>query len=168
MLRAKNREWRSWVAIIPPDGYKKEGLVGSKDRLEMCKLACEETSSWLMVDAWEELQKQHTRTAIVLDHFNYEINEIRGGALMKTGARKKVKIMLLIGSDLLQSMMTLPVWEERDLHHIFKYYGCFVIERGEMDVSCEISKHNILSMYRNNIIAVKQPVYNNISSTKIR
>lgn len=105
------------------DGYKKEGLVGSKDRLEMCKLACEETSSWLMVDAWEELQKQHTRTAIVLDHFNYEINEIRGGALMKTGARKKVKIMLLIGSDLLQSMMTLPVWEERDVRNRLNYWA---------------------------------------------
>ncbi|EMR09130.1 nicotinate (nicotinamide) nucleotide adenylyltransferase [Pneumocystis murina B123] len=150
------------------DDYKKEGLLESKDRLQMCKLACEETSSWLMIDAWEALQKRHTRTAIVLDHFNYEINKIRGGVFIKTGEKKKVKIMLLIGSDLLQSMMTQPVWEERDLHHIFKYYGCFVIERGEIDVLSEISKHNILSMYQNNIIVVKQWIYNDISSTKIR
>ncbi|KTW26738.1 nicotinate (nicotinamide) nucleotide adenylyltransferase [Pneumocystis carinii B80] len=166
----KEREMEVLGGYYSPvsDGYKKKGLVRSKDRLKMCELACEETSSWVMIDAWEALQEEHTRTAIVLDHFNYEINQIRGGVYVKTGEKKKVKIMLVVGSDLLQSMMRQVVWEEKDLHHIFKYYGCFVIEREEVDVLSEISKHNILSMYQNNIIIVKQWIYNNISSTKIR
>lgn len=68
-----------------------------------------------MVDPWEALQEQHTRTAVVLDHFNYEINEVRGGVLTKKGEKKQVKIMLLVGSDMLQSMVTLSVWKEEDV-----------------------------------------------------
>ncbi|KAG5437958.1 hypothetical protein PCANB_000304 [Pneumocystis canis] len=117
------------------DQYKKEGLIKSNHRLKMCKLACEETSTWLMVDDWEALQEQHTRTSIVLDHFNYEINEIRGGVLTKKGEKKRVKIMLLLGSDTLRSMITLSVWEEKDLHHIFGKYGCIIIERLGFDMS---------------------------------
>ncbi|KAG5520022.1 hypothetical protein PMAC_001098 [Pneumocystis sp. 'macacae'] len=150
------------------DGYKKVGLISSHHRVKMCDLACKKTSTWLMVDPWEALQEQHTRTSVVLDHFNYEINELRGGVLTKKGEKKKVKIMLLVGSDMLQNMVTLSVWEEEDLHHIFGHYGCFVIERMGFDMSNEINTHSILSMYKNNIILAKQWIYNDMSSTKIR
>ena len=59
--------------------YKKQGLADAHHRVRMCELACERTSSWLMVDAWESLQPKYTRTALVLDHFNEEINIKRGG-----------------------------------------------------------------------------------------
>ncbi|KAG4305329.1 hypothetical protein PORY_001499 [Pneumocystis oryctolagi] len=152
------------------DGYKKIGLIESHHRVKMCELACEETSTWLMVDSWEALQKRHTRTSVVLDHFNYEINDIRGGVLTKEGGKKPVKIMLLVGSDMLQSMVTLSVWAKKDLHHIFGNYGCFVIERPGFDMSNnkEINTHAILSKYKDNIILAKQFIYNDISSTKIR
>ena len=45
----------------------------------MCRLACDQASSWLMVDAWEATMPEYQRTAIVLDHFDYEINTVRGG-----------------------------------------------------------------------------------------
>ena len=52
----------------------------------MCKLATENTSSWLMVDPWEAFQPEYQRTAVVLDHFDHEINEVFGGVVTKEGA----------------------------------------------------------------------------------
>src|SRR5437660_1249780 len=67
------------------DYYPEEGLAPSKHRICMCELAVERTSTWLMVDAWESLQDSYTRTALVLDHFNHEINVKRGGVMMPDG-----------------------------------------------------------------------------------
>lgn len=51
----------------------------------MCTLATEETSSWLMVDPWEAFQPEYQRTAVVLDHFDHEINIVRGGVSTPDG-----------------------------------------------------------------------------------
>ena len=67
------------------DHYQKEGLAPSHHRVRMGELAVERTSTWLMVDAWESLQPEYTRTAMVLDHFNEEINIKRGGFLTSNG-----------------------------------------------------------------------------------
>ncbi|CAG8653191.1 12284_t:CDS:2, partial [Racocetra fulgida] len=67
------------------DHYTKEGLAPSFHRVRMCELAVERTSQWLMVDAWETLQSEYTRTAIVMDHFNEEINTKRGGIKTSDG-----------------------------------------------------------------------------------
>src|SRR5271168_940122 len=45
------------------DSYLKPGLVAGHHRVQMCELACERTSNWLMVDAWEVLQPDYTPTA---------------------------------------------------------------------------------------------------------
>ncbi|CAG8544184.1 20060_t:CDS:2 [Racocetra persica] len=63
------------------DRYTKDGLAPSYHRVRMCELAVERTSQWLMVDAWETLQNEYTQTAIVMDHFNEEINNKRGGIM---------------------------------------------------------------------------------------
>lgn len=81
-----------------------------------------------MVDAWESLQSEYTRTADVLDHFDQEINADGGivlsdGAsssplrqrLTSTGSRRKVRIMLLAGGDLIQSFGEPGVWSEPDV-----------------------------------------------------
>jgi len=39
-----------------------------------------------MVDPWEATQSEYQRTAVVLDHFNDEINQVFGGAVTKDGA----------------------------------------------------------------------------------
>lgn len=67
------------------DAYMKEGLAKAKHRVKMCTLAVESTSDWLMVDSWESRQKTYQRTAIVLDHFDHELNEVTGGILTSTG-----------------------------------------------------------------------------------
>lgn len=51
----------------------------------MCTLAAEQTSSWLMVDPWEAFQEEYQRTAVVLDHFDHEINTVRGGITTAEG-----------------------------------------------------------------------------------
>lgn len=103
-----------------------------------------------MVDAWESLQDEYQRTAVVLDHFDDEINgprlaktssrpntavngttstaassssspassgegKERGGVLLSDGSRKRIKIMLLAGGDLIQSMGEPGIWASADV-----------------------------------------------------
>lgn len=67
------------------DAYKKEGLTIAGHRVRMCELAVDTTSDWLMVDAWESRQSEYMRTALVLDHFDHELNVVGGGAKTQSG-----------------------------------------------------------------------------------
>jgi hypothetical protein len=53
----------------------------------MCSLGTELTSDWLMVDPWEAHQSQYQPTAVVLDHFDHEVNEVLGGIETSDGRR---------------------------------------------------------------------------------
>lgn len=150
------------------DTYQKPGLAPAYHRVRMCELACERTSSWLMVDAWESLQPSYTRTAKVLDHFNHEINVKRGGILTSTGEKIGVKIMLLAGGDLIESMGEPNVWADADLHHILGNYGCLIVERTGSDVRSFLLSHDIMYEHRRNVLVIQQLIYNDISSTKVR
>jgi nicotinamide mononucleotide adenylyltransferase len=83
----------------------------------MCRVATEQTSSWLMVDSWEALQ-DYQRTAVVLDHFEYEINTVRGGVETVEGDRRHVRLMLLAGSDLISTMSEPGVWSYADVRAV--------------------------------------------------
>lgn len=48
-----------------------------------------------MVDPWEAIQKEYMPTALVLDHFEHEINEVLGGCERPDGSRVPVRIALL-------------------------------------------------------------------------
>lgn len=163
------------------DHYKKAGLAQARHRVRMCELAVEKTSTWLMVDAWESLQDEYQRTAVVLDHFNEELNgplktssdggppqPIEGGVLLNNGRRRRIKIMLLAGGDLIQSMGEPGVWADTDLHHILGRYGCMIVERTGADVWSFLLSHDLLWRYRRNLKIVKQTIYNDISSSKVR
>lgn len=52
--------------IISPvgDGYKKKGLIEARHRVEMVRLATED-SDWISVDSWESLQPEWVETAKV-------------------------------------------------------------------------------------------------------
>ncbi|CAG8697085.1 7675_t:CDS:2 [Acaulospora morrowiae] len=149
------------------DHYIKEGLAPSYHRVRMCELAVERTSLWLMVDAWESLQNEYTRTALVMDHFNEEVNLKRGGVMMADGRKRKVKIMLLAGGDLIESFKP-NLWLDEDLHHILGDYGVLVVERTGADVWGFLLSHDILYQHRKNVYIIKQTIYNDISSTKVR
>lgn len=97
----------------------------------MCQLAVDQTSDWLMVDTWEPIQKAYQPTAVVLDHFDHEINEVRKGVDAGNGTRKPVRIALLAGADLIHTMSTPGVWSEKDLDHILGKYGVSLFQHPE-------------------------------------
>lgn len=67
-----------------------------------------------MVDSWEALQN-YQRTAVVLDHLDYEINTVLGGVSTRDGGHRNVQIMLLAGSDLISTMSEPGVWSHDDV-----------------------------------------------------
>jgi len=84
----------------------------------MCTLAAEDSATWLMVDPWEAFQS-YQRTAIVLDHFDYEINTVLGGVHTEDGEHRNVRVMLLAGSDLISTMSEPGVWSYSDVRYPF-------------------------------------------------
>ncbi len=80
----------------------------------MCMHAAEETNTWLMIDTWEAFQS-YQRTAVVLDHFDYEINHRLGGVYTEDGEHRNVRVMLLAGSDLIATMSEPGVWSHEDV-----------------------------------------------------
>ncbi|CAG8973216.1 hypothetical protein HYALB_00006385 [Hymenoscyphus albidus] len=147
------------------DAYKKAGLASAVHRLRMCELGVDRSSDWLMVDPWEAIQPQYMPTAQVLDHFEHEINEVLGGAERPDGSRAHVRIALLAGADLIQTMSTPGVWSPKDLDHILGRYGTFIVERSGTDID-EALAH--LEHWKHNIYVIQQFIQNDVSSTKIR
>lgn len=146
------------------DAYKKQGLASADDRLAMCELAVQE-SSWVMVDDWEAAQKEYTRTALVLDHFEHELNKVRGGIKTASGAHKRIRIALMSGADLLETMSHPGVWAHEDLDHILGRYGAFIVERSGTDLPKALGN---LEQWRDRIHVITQLIQNDVSSTKIR
>lgn len=131
----------------------------------MCELAANEKKDGnVTVDTWEALQPEYTPTAQVLDHFNYEINEVLEGAENTDGTRVPMRIMLLAGADLVQTFSTPSKfrshpcsdlanqrqgsWTDEDLQHILGDYGLVVVKRKGTDIdqaleSLERWKENI-------------------------
>ncbi|KAK7036419.1 Nicotinamide/nicotinic acid mononucleotide adenylyltransferase 1 [Paramarasmius palmivorus] len=139
------------------DMYKKPGLLSAEHRL-----AAEDT--WLMIDPWEAFQS-YQRTAVVLDHFDHELNTVRGGVRTVDGEQRNVRVMLLAGSDLISTMSEPGVWSYEDLDHILSRYGCFIIERAGTDVE---QATDALARWRSNIHIISQLIQNDVSSTKVR
>lgn len=147
------------------DAYKKAGLASSPHRLRMCELAADQTSNWLMVDAWEAVQPDYMPTALVLDHVDREINEVLGGVETPEGGRKSVRVVLLAGADLIQTMSSPGVWSDKDLDHILGRYGTFIVERTGTDIDDALSN---LQQWKDKIYVIQQLIQNDVSSTKIR
>lgn len=163
----QNTEFEVMGGYLSPvsDKYVKPGLLSSFHRVNMCILAAEQTSSWLMVDPWEAFQHEYQRTAVVLDHFDHEINTVCGGVTTAEGERRKVRVMLLAGSDLIATMSEPGVWTADDLGHILGRYGAIIIERAGTDVSAAT---DALASWRHNIYLIPQMIFNDVSSTKVR
>ncbi|KAK7057568.1 MFS domain-containing protein [Favolaschia claudopus] len=146
------------------DMYKKAGLLSAQHRVNMCTLGAEDTSTWLMVDPWEAFQ-DYQRTAVVLDHFDYHINTVLGGAHTADGEQRNIRVMLLAGSDLISTMSEPGVWSYSDLDHILGRYGTFIVERAGSGMD---QATDSLSRWRNNIHLISQLIQNDVSSTKVR
>ncbi|KAJ3252385.1 hypothetical protein HK103_001598 [Boothiomyces macroporosus] len=144
------------------DAYAKPGLAPWQHRVNMCALACQD-STWIMVDSWEPSQVDYIRTAKVLDHFNEYLN--KDGGLLVNNERKHIRIVLLAGGDLIQSFAVPNLWKEQDLYYILGGFGCLIIERTGANVHDFLLTND--SLFKN-VWVVKQYIHNDISSTKIR
>lgn len=87
------------------DAYKKAGLASAHHRINMTRIAVQDSSQWIGVDPWEPLHKEYLPTVKVLDHFDYELNEVLGG-IQVDGEKRHIHVALLAGADLIQTMST--------------------------------------------------------------
>ncbi|XP_078431679.1 nicotinate/nicotinamide mononucleotide adenyltransferase isoform X2 [Wolffia australiana] len=143
------------------DSYKKKGLVSAEHRIHMCDLACK-SSSFVMVDPWEAKQTSYQRTLTVLSRIRSYICDI---ARMSEGS---LKVMLLCGSDLLESFTIPGVWIPDQVEIICRDFGIVCIRREDKDTDELINRDEILNRHKSNIFLVDDLVPNKISSSKIR
>ncbi|KAL3523826.1 hypothetical protein ACH5RR_016660 [Cinchona calisaya] len=143
------------------DAYNKKGLISAEHRLVMCNLACK-SSEFVMVDSWEANQSTFQRTLTVLSRIKTSLCE---SGLLPSGT---LKVMLICGSDLLESFSTPGVWIPDQVRTICRDFGLVCIRRGGQDVEKIISDDDILSNYKDNIKVGDEVVPNGISSTGLR
>ncbi|XP_032832407.2 nicotinamide/nicotinic acid mononucleotide adenylyltransferase 2-like isoform X1 [Petromyzon marinus] len=82
-----------------------------------------------------------------------------------------MRVMLLCGSDLLESFCIPNLWSEKDLKSILGDFGLVCVPREGHDPSRIIAQSPLLSKYRHNIITVttgKSTATSSISSTESR
>uniref|UniRef100_A0A7C8ZIB0 Nicotinamide/nicotinic acid mononucleotide adenylyltransferase 3 n=2 Tax=Opuntia streptacantha TaxID=393608 RepID=A0A7C8ZIB0_OPUST len=143
------------------DAYKKKGLISAEHRIQMCELACK-SSDFLMVDPWEAKQSTFQRTLTVLSRVKSYLCE--DGAL----PAGSLKVMLVCGSDILESFSIPGVWIPEQVRAICKDFGVACIRREGQDVEKIISSNDILKENKDNIKLVDELIPNQISSTRIR
>jgi nicotinamide mononucleotide adenylyltransferase len=143
------------------DAYKKRGLISAKHRIEMCNLACR-SSEFIMVDPWEANQDTFQRTLTVLHRIKSSL--VESGRL----SGDSLKVMLVCGSDLLESFNIPGFWIREQVRTICRDFGVVCIRREGQDIGKLISNDEILIEYKSNIKIVDELVPNQISSTRVR
>ncbi|XP_020115227.1 nicotinamide/nicotinic acid mononucleotide adenylyltransferase isoform X2 [Ananas comosus] len=142
------------------DAYKKKDLLPATHRVRLCELACR-SSSFVMVDPWEAKQSSYQRTLTVLSRIQ--------DSLCKSGiVNQALRVMLLCGSDLLESFSIPGVWIPDQVKTICWDFGIVSIRREGKDVEKIVSNNEMLCEYKSNIISVDEIVPNQISSTRLR
>ncbi|KAL7864923.1 hypothetical protein AOLI_G00163430 [Acnodon oligacanthus] len=179
--------------IISPvgDAYKKKGLIEACHRVEMARLATE-NSSWITVDDWESQQAEWVETAKVVRHHYAELilaeqnrDEVD---TVKPVKRRKLEenedvcqsssadhnrsdapeLKLLCGADVLESFAVPNLWKSEDIVEIVGRYGLVCITRSNSDAEKFIYQSDVLHEYRKNIQLVREWVTNDVSATHVR
>ncbi|KAG6468569.1 nicotinamide/nicotinic acid mononucleotide adenylyltransferase-like isoform X1 [Zingiber officinale] len=143
------------------DAYKKKDLLSAMHRVQLCELACK-SSSFVMVDPWEAKQNSYQRTLTVLSRIQNSL--CRNLSIGK----ESLKVMLLCGSDLLESFSIPGVWMQDQVRTICEDFGIVCIRREGKDIENIISANEILQQNKSNIFSVDEIVPNQISSTRLR
>ncbi|XP_040010018.1 nicotinamide/nicotinic acid mononucleotide adenylyltransferase 1-like [Xiphias gladius] len=183
-------QYRVVKGIISPvgDGYKKKGLIDAYHRMQMARLATE-NSDWITVDPWESSQPEWVETAKVVRH-HYEkllaaqqnsdevdrvkytkkrrIEENYFGSSSHQKRRDGPHLMLLCGADVLESFGIPNLWKQEDIAEIVGCYGLVCITRSGSDPHKFIHQSDMLWKYRKNIHVVHEWVTNEVSATHVR
>ncbi|KAJ9599097.1 hypothetical protein L9F63_010434, partial [Diploptera punctata] len=173
--------------IISPvhDGYGKNELVSATHRCEMVRLALQ-TSDWIRLSDWECRQESWSRTRMVLQYHQNQLNSILNSNNESPNKRQRlddllwipndikfhsggpVQVKLLCGADLLESFATPGLWSDDDIENIVGQHGLVVITREGNNPNRLIYESDILTKYQNNIRIVTNWITNEVSSTRIR
>ncbi|CAL5392511.1 hypothetical protein HYC85_011571 [Camellia sinensis] len=143
------------------DAYQKRSLISAKHRIEMCHLACR-SSEFIMVDPWEASQDTFQRTLTVLCRIKSSLCD--SGRI----SGESLKVMLVCGSDLLESFSIPGAWIPEQVRTLCRDFGVVCIHREGQDIEKVISNDDILNEYKTNIKVVDELVPNQISSTRVR
>ncbi|KAF8391680.1 hypothetical protein HHK36_023988 [Tetracentron sinense] len=174
------------------DAYKKRGLISVEHRIQMCDLACK-SSPFIMVDPWEfklcgNVEKKHNamfyKTSLHFILYQFCGIKARQSSYQRTLtvlariksylcesgfiSRESLKVMLVCGSDLLESFSIPGAWIHEQVRTICRDYGVVCICREGKDVTKILSEDDILNENKENIKVVDESVPNQISSTRLR
>ncbi|XP_073394338.1 uncharacterized protein [Physcomitrium patens] len=139
----------------------KKGLAPAEQRIRMCELAVAD-SPFIMVDPWEAKQNSYQRTLTVLARIDMLVN------FNNFAPDEKVKVMLLCGTDVLESIATPGVWLSDQVRTLLHEYGIVCINRDDKDARRLVFEHEILYNNRRQILVVDGVIENNISTAAIR
>ncbi|CAB1446328.1 unnamed protein product [Pleuronectes platessa] len=175
--------------IISPvgDGYKKKGLIEASHRLEMARLATE-NSDWITLGSWESMQPDWVETVEVIRHHHEKLLEKQQNCdetdTVKLTKKRRIEnryeasshqkrrdgpqVMLLCGADVLESFGVPNLWKQDDIDEIVGRYGLVCITRSGNDPHKFIHKSDVLWKHRRNIHLVHEWVTNDISATHMR
>jgi nicotinate (nicotinamide) nucleotide adenylyltransferase len=159
-LMIDQRKYDIIGGIISPvhDSYGKKSLIDAKLRLEMCKRAVAD-SDWVDISAWEISQSGWTTTAQVIKTYIQLVNESKL-------YDEPVLVRLIMGADVLESMLVPGLWSENDIEFLLGTSGVTVVNRVGFDLQGLISSK--FAKYQDTIDIVQPSVQNNVSSTLVR
>eukprot|EP00003_Mantamonas_plastica_P025108 TRINITY_DN4842_c0_g1_i2.p1 TRINITY_DN4842_c0_g1~~TRINITY_DN4842_c0_g1_i2.p1 ORF type:complete len:184 (-),score=49.56 TRINITY_DN4842_c0_g1_i2:3-554(-) len=127
----------------------------------MCELGTED-SDWVTVHTWES---QRDCTSLTLEVMRQVHAEINGQV---EDEKDWVQVRFLAGSDLLTTVTTPGVWDEDALREMLGQYGTIVTRRFGTEARNIFDESDLLKEYEYNVWLYEDPVYNDLSSTKLR
>ncbi|CAD7704915.1 unnamed protein product [Ostreobium quekettii] len=126
-------------------------------------------SDLVMVDDWEARQPKYQRSKEVLAHFTEELGRQPLCAVDASGQPVPVQVMLLCGTDLLESFVRPGVWRPGDVEHILVTHGVACVLRRGCDLGTLLVEEGApLRRFRDRVILVKEPFDNSVSSSTVR
>lgn len=137
---------------------KTKGLIDSKHRCEMIKLALKD-NTWVSLCDWEASQPEWTPT---LESLKFHKNE-----LAKTYG-DSIELKLLCGADLVETFSHPGVWREDHIKEICSSFGLAIVNRAGSNPEKFIYEHDTLYQNKDNLHLINDWIVNEISSTKIR
>merc|ERR1712176_415714 len=156
--------------------YEKKGLVDVKHRLEMCELACKD-SDFVMVDRWEAEQPVWSRTFDVLQSVQERTQEVLRTNATTTNNNNnndnmnlKPKVVIVCGSDLIQSFKVPGLWSEEHMKGLVMDHGIACISRPGTNAEAVLDSIPFLRERKAswNVFFIENDTMSDLSSTKLR
>lgn len=159
--------------IVSPvgDGYGKQGLVASKHRLAMARLALQ-SSDWVSVDDWESQQADWTETVVTMryhyGHIAAQYHHSKDPPTNEQPASDVPQLKLLCGADFMDTFKVPGLWMDDHVEEVVGRFGLVCVSRGSLQPDRAVHESDLLSRHRQSIFLVREWVHNEISATEIR